>query len=303
MTAVATRANREKILPKCGVCGGPTRPDVREPATTYAPRGQYGIATCEDCGCGATSPRPSSEELERQYARTYKYDAHALIASEKKWRARRILDAALRSSDQNVLDVGAMYGFLVEEAKRRGKNAVGVEPTDGPAEAARARGLDVFTGMLDAFARERGGTYDLIVVQHVLEHVPDLPDFMATLRSLLAPGGRVCICVPNFDARLRRGACKNTWGWYQVPVHVHHFGGEALKRVLEQSGFRVTKKTTNGGDSLFVMMTVLQTLGRKVSSEDAAEPGVLAKAVVRTASALLLPYYFVGDDELMVVAE
>gem|GEM_PF-1827367 len=286
----------------CAVCGAPVHEDVAKPASTYSAPGTYRIGTCAVCGCGQTLPRPDEAELNAFYAREYKYDAHVLIAGEKRFRARHILDTALpgSASGKRVLDVGCMYGYLLEEAARRGATAVGVELSAGPAKDAQQRGLDVFQGTIERFASERPERFDLVVAQHVLEHVPDLSSFLRTARALVAPGGRLCICVPNYDARARR-LFREAWGWYQVPVHLHHFGAGALEKLLAKSGFDVERSARRGGDSLFVLLTLLQSIGRAPSSES-VEPGAIGKALVKTASAVLRPYYFVGDDELLVLA-
>jgi SAM-dependent methyltransferase len=289
-------------LPICGVCGGKTRPGVARPASTYAPRGEYGIATCDRCGSGRTMPVPQPDDLDAFYAREYSYDAHLLIAAEKRWRARRILETALPPGAKRVLDVGCMYGYLLEEAKARGvRDAMGVELSAGPAKAAAANGLDVFCGSIAGFAARGPGKFDLIVAQHVLEHVPDPGAFLKCARELLAPGGKVCLCVPNYDARARK-VFREAWGWYQVPVHLHHFGARGLTGLLEDSGFAVDRTERRGGDSLFVMMTLLQSIGKMPSGSGVKAPSALEQSLVRTASALLRPYYFVGDDELLVVA-
>jgi SAM-dependent methyltransferase len=241
-------------------------------------------------------------ELDAFYAKDYKYDAHLLIANEKRWRARHILGVAMPTGAKRVLDIGCMYGYLLEEARTMGAHtAMGVELSAGPARAAREKGLDVFCGTIESFAESNPQPFDLIVAQHVLEHVTDPMSFLHCARRLLAPDGVLCVCVPNFDARARR-VFREAWGWYQVPVHLHHFGERGLATVLEQSGFERVEASRRGGDSLFVLLTVLQGLGRMPKSENTAAPSAIGRAMVQTASAVLRPYYFVGDDELLVTA-
>jgi SAM-dependent methyltransferase len=299
---IASESEADPAESTCVICGAKVVESVARPASTYAPRGAYRIGTCRACGCGQTLPLPTEADLEALYAREYNYDAHVLIAPEKRWRARRILDAALRTaSGRRVLDVGCMYGYLLEEALARGAAAaVGVELSAGPAKAARGRGLDVFCGTIEKFAETRSEPFDLVVAQHVLEHVSELPSFLGTAKKLVAPGGSLCICVPNFDARARR-LFTDAWGWYQTPVHLHHFGLTAMTKLLDDNGFEITHHEARGGDSLFVLLTLLQSIGRAPSS-DVAPPGIVSRSILRTASAMLRPYYYVGDDELLVIA-
>lgn len=72
--------------------------------------------------------------------------------------------------------------------------------------------------------------------------------------------------------------------------------------MLQREGFSVERTERRGGDSLFVLMTLLQSVGRAPSSADAKAPSSVAQALVRTASLMFRPYYFLGDDELLVVA-
>jgi SAM-dependent methyltransferase len=289
-------------MPTCGACGGETRLALARPASTYAARGDYGIATCVRCGSGRTVPVPKGEELEAFYAKEYQYDAHLLIEAEKRWRARRILDLAMPAGATRVLDVGCMYGYLLEEAKTRGATDVrGVELSSGPAKAARAKGLDVFCGSIEDFAAREPGTFDLVVAQHVLEHVPDPKAFLSCARSLLAKGGKLCLAVPNYEARARK-VFREAWGWYQVPVHLHHFSAGGLATLLDSAALSTERISRRGGDSLFVLMTLLESVGKMPSSSETKAPRAVDRVLVRTASALLRPYYFVGDDELLVTA-
>lgn len=284
----------------CIVCGGALGPSVAQPRSSYARLGEYRIDQCDGCGAGATMPRPSAEELARCYAATYGYSAHDLIEVEKRRRAAALLDwSGVRSG--RILDIGCMFGFLLDEARARGLVPCGVELSAKAAAAATAKGHDVVTGTIEELARDRPAQrFEAIFAQHVLEHVPDPRGFLAIARAQLVPGGKLVLCVPNFEARLRKIA-RSGWGWYQVPVHLHHFSSRALHRLLGDVGFEIAAERTRGGDTLFLLLSALQALGVTVGGGAGGQAG-LARTALRVLGEVTRPYYALGDDELAVIA-
>src|SRR5882672_6579485 len=103
----------------CIVCGGALAPAVTAPRSSYAKLGAYRIDKCSQCGAGATMPRPTADELASCYAASYSYSTHDLIETEKRRRAAALLDWANVASGK-LLDVGCMFGFLLDEARARG---------------------------------------------------------------------------------------------------------------------------------------------------------------------------------------
>jgi len=119
--------------------------------------------------------------------------------------ARRYVDMVserLRLNAQSlVMEVASNDGYLLQYVQRRGIPCVGIEPTAGTAHAARAKGiesLEVFFGQAFAqrFAAQRRQA-DLVLGNNVLAHVPDINDFVAGLRDVLAPGGTVTLEFPH----------------------------------------------------------------------------------------------------------
>jgi SAM-dependent methyltransferase len=285
----------------CIVCGGELAPAVPAPRSSYAKLGEYRIDECRDCGAGATMPRPTPDALAACYAATYGYSTHDLIEVEKRRRAAALLDwSEVRAG--RVLDVGCMFGFLLDEARGRGLVPYGIELSSGAADVARGKGHEVFVGTIEEFAAQNPKLrFSAIFAQHVLEHIPDPHAFLATAKRLLEPGGKIVLCVPNFEARLRKLAPRS-WGWYQVPVHLHHFSSRALQRLLGDAGFEIATERTRGGDTLFLALSALQTLGMSVGGAAGnAQPG-LARTALRVIGEMTRPYYTLGDDELAVIA-
>lgn len=285
----------------CALCGGSLVPAVAEPRSAYAEGGQYRIDACTRCGAGTTMPRPTPEQLAAAYEAAYGYSTHDLIEAEKRRRAAWLLGwSGVRSG--RVLDVGCMFGYLLDECARHGLETYGVELSPGPAAVAAGHGHDVSTGSIEAFAAARPELrFDAIFAQHVIEHVPDPVAMLRTARGMLAPGGKLVACVPNFDARLRRLAPR-AWGWYQVPFHLIHFSSKALRRVVKDAGLELVEERTRGGDTLFLALSALQAIGvHPGGAARDARPG-LARHALRVVGELTRPYYALGDDELAIIA-
>lgn len=284
---------------RCPVCAGGLRLYARRPESVYAAASTFDIHRCDDCACGVTRPAPTPEEIAATYDNAYDYSAHTLIASEKRWRSRRMLRHLQTDPFDSVLDVGCMYGYLLQEARDLGvARTEGVELAEAPALWARAQGSPVFLGTLEKYASTGPAAFDVIVAQHVLEHIRDFDGFVRTAMSLLRPGGRLVLCVPHFGSRTQRWF-RRSWGWYQLPVHLQHFSPAAIRRLAPRSGAEVEEISFNGGDSLFVLLTLMYaTVG---PPRGTSRTTALRKVVIALASWLLRPYYFVGDEEMFVI--
>lgn len=90
---------------------------------------------------------------------------------------------------------------------------------------------DVAAGVPDGERRR----YALVIAGEVLEHVPDAQRFLTGCRELLAPGGRLCVTVPN--------ACSPKIGLRALagresvhPDHRVYYGPRTLRRTLSGAG-------------------------------------------------------------------
>jgi SAM-dependent methyltransferase len=92
-----------------------------------------------------------------------------------------------------VIEIASNDGYLLRHFVEKGIEVLGIEPSGSVASEAVRRGvptLQQFFGAELAAELARKGTYaQLIVANNVLAHVPDVNDFIAGIRILLAPGG------------------------------------------------------------------------------------------------------------------
>lgn len=101
---------------------------------------------------------------------------------------------------RTALDVGCGAGLLTEPLARMGARATGLDAAPENIGAARAHaeaaGLDIdyIAGGIEALA---GRSFDLVVSMEVIEHVADVPAFIAGLAGALAEGGLMVLSTPN----------------------------------------------------------------------------------------------------------
>jgi SAM-dependent methyltransferase len=159
----------------------------------------------------------------------------------------RRLVGSLGQPKGELLDVGAGKGHFMAAARELGWHVDGIEfSAASAATAAELYGVEVrvadFMSMPDD-----GRLYDAVVMIHVLEHLPDPRFAIARARSLLAPGGRLLISVPN-AASLQARLFGSRWLHLDLPRHLYHFTPDALSVLLEGSGFEVTHRDTFSPD-------------------------------------------------------
>ena len=100
-----------------------------------------------------------------------------------------------------IVEVASNDGYLLQYAIARGIRALGIEPTESTAQAARAKGIEVvqeFFGVeLARSLVAQGRIADVTTANNVLAHVPDINDFVAGFAILLAPQGVATFEFPH----------------------------------------------------------------------------------------------------------
>ena len=203
----ATRVDR------CRSCGAPgPRPFLDLGATPVAnalldpsdldrpePRFPLAVGMCESCSLvQLTHVLPADVIFGSSYPYFSSYSDH-LVGHAREHIERLVSDRGLRP-DSLVVEVASNDGYLLQHAVRAGIPVLGIEPTPGPAAAARERGIptiEAFFGEdLAATLRAEGRRADVIVANNVMAHVPDLNGFVAGFRTLIADDGLITIENP-----------------------------------------------------------------------------------------------------------
>jgi len=89
------------------------------------------------------------------------------------------------------------------------------------------------------------GTCGVIVIKHVVEHLPHPERAIAELGRVLQPGGILILATPNLDSLLkpRKG---NAWIGYQDPTHISLKPPAEWLAMIREAGFRVRRVFADG---------------------------------------------------------
>ena len=155
-----------------------------------------------------------------------------------------VATTATNAGNHSLLEVGCGNGKLLERMQNFGWQVTGTDFDDHAVAAARTRNLDVRAGPLAAqqFAQ---GSFDAIVLKHVIEHVPEPVAELTLCASLLKPGGKLVLLTPNFAGRGHE-RWQQHWRGLEPPRHLQLFTPAALRAAIEQSGLTVLTLSTTG---------------------------------------------------------
>ncbi len=79
------------------------------------------------------------------------------------------------------------------------------------------------------------GSFDIITLWHVLEHLRRPVEVLQRLATHLTPGGLIVISVPNFGS-LQSAAFQGSWFHLDPPRHVIHFERSVLEDCVRRAG-------------------------------------------------------------------
>lgn len=206
-------------------------------------RDRLGLKTvaCETCGLVFYNPMPTARFLENFYTESYRllYRGAASLSARDKallgidermnYSGSLIAKRVEAASGGAVLDYGCGDGSLLANLVGRKKytRVYGIEPSDY-ARLASAKGIRILGGIDEIPESE---TFDLIILNHVFEHVREPLDLIRKLRRSLSEGGLVYLDVPDMSAYRSVGSLHL--------AHVLHFSDTSLQNIMNLAGFEI----------------------------------------------------------------
>ena len=201
---------------------------------------------CLRCGLRWLAAPPTGQALQDLY-RTGFYEqrparAARIVATLQRWNSRLRLRILADMRPGTMLDIGSGKGHFLAAARDDGWDVMGIDLSPEAVSYARARyRIDVRVG--DIAEVDLAERFDVLTLWHVLEHLPRPGETLVRCHSLLRPGGRLVVSVPN-GASLQARLSRANWLHLDLPRHIFHFDARSLATLLARHGFEVERKDT-----------------------------------------------------------
>jgi SAM-dependent methyltransferase len=169
----------------------------------------------------------------------------------------------LMDKNVSILDLGCSTGGLLSIFKQRGlSNLLGIDPSPACVHSVqRLFGIDARVNNFSELTDDK--KYDLVILSEVLEHIVDLKEILAKIRSLLSDRGYLFIEVPDSG----RWEAQISAPFQQFSVeHINYFSQGSLDRLLFKNGFQTSTRQEADYISEKINEPVIMLLAAKSSA-------------------------------------
>lgn len=289
-------ATSPAVPSSCPACGGSDRQAFFQEASVPTnsclllddpvvsrsfPRGRIEVSFCRSCGFISNQGfEPGRAEYSQRYEETQGFSGVFMAFAEEL--AKRWVDT-YELHDKTVLEIGCGKGeFLLLMAKAGAGRCVGIDPGVHPEriDDPVARQIE---WIIDFYDEDYGHIdVDAVICRHTLEHIPDVEEFMTTIRRAIGdrPETVVLFELPDVRRILDEVAF---WDIYYE--HCSYFSLGSLARLFRRTGFEVVNLSMEyGGQYLLIEARPSTTpaAGEPLPAEDdlaALEAGVASFSV------------------------
>jgi C-methyltransferase C-terminal domain/Putative zinc binding domain/Methyltransferase domain len=236
-------------------------------------------------------------------------DHYAYFSSySKSWLAHaqkyveEMVDRLQLNAQSQVIEIASNDGYLLQYFQAKDIPVLGIEPAANVAAAAEAKGirsLVEFFSVATARSLIQCGQKpaDLLLGNNVLAHVPDLNDFVAGMKILLAPEGTITMEFPHLLNLMEQNQFDTIYH-----EHFSYFSLLAVEQVFARHGltlFDVEELPTHGGSlrifgqhqenprPVSAAIAKLQARERSAGLDVMATYGAFAKSIQKTKRRLL----------------
>ena len=140
------------------------------------------------------------------------------------------------------LDFGCGNGTVLKQnlAARSDLNCFGIDVKDFNEKLPEEVTFKIYDGANIPFCND---TFDIIIANHVLEHIPQPDGIISELKRVLKPDGQLFIEVPNERSLYGKPSRKyaGTIHFRDDPTHLRPYSKKSLIELFKKLGFRIIK--------------------------------------------------------------
>ena len=194
---------------------------------------------CDDCGSLSQDPMPNLRELSAYYPANYhSFGPRSPLASLKHRARLERIRSLLGGGPRTLLDYGCGNGDFLRAAAARHPEwrCWGFEIAERPETIVEADGRITIVRGRPAEVTRGWPRFDLVTMNHVIEHLPDPADVLTALSRHMRPGALVEGQTPAADS-LERDLFGTAWSGFHAPRHTVVFSRRGLSTLLTRTGF------------------------------------------------------------------
>ncbi len=257
---------RTDSCPRCFLCQREGRWLYKELKDhVFKIEGSWNLKQCTDIECGLIwlDPMPITEDLEQAYCNYYTHHsisiakkfqaltvAKQLYHKGKKFLKNRLVSLPGINRDRwlsdnlyleglkpgKLLDLGCGRGDFLQLMQSQGWQVEGVE-FDRKAAAYATNHYHITVHTSNIFEiNYASGTFEAIILNNVIEHLPNPAETLAECLRILKPNGKLILITPNsksWGAKI----FKQYWRGWEPPRHLFLFSPQNLASLALIAGF------------------------------------------------------------------
>ena len=190
---------------------------------------------CENCNLLTQFPLPSKKKIETFYDNDYQAyttSKNFLLKYLSKIYFKFYKKKIKLNKGSNILDFGCGTGEILNNLIEDGYNNLFAF------DYVKHDTLNKKILFFDNMDKLKTYKFDLIILNHVIEHVLDPRELLDFLHGMLKENGKIIGQTPNFDDFTFK-LFKETWGLLHQPYHINIFNKKSLKKICNQMNLNI----------------------------------------------------------------
>jgi 2-polyprenyl-3-methyl-5-hydroxy-6-metoxy-1,4-benzoquinol methylase len=186
--------------------------------------------------------------FDEHYFSTHTYANVSFAKYSQYWWSNRFFAMLARRYGRpggRLLEIGSGLGHLVAQLEGTFRTC-GMDLNHWAVKASRQ--VVKQTDLQTASAQElpfAGGSFEVVIIKHIVEHLPDPARAIQEIGRITAPGGTLILATPNLGSLLKPWKGER-WIGYQDPTHISLKPPEEWLALIRQAGFSLKRVFADG---------------------------------------------------------